>query len=538
MALSNNTSNKKSVWRELTAILQIYPMSYQDSNGDGYGDLRGIIQRLDYIADTLGVSGIWLSPIYPSPMYDNGYDIMDYKAINSMFGTMEDFDELLEEAHKRNLKVMLDYVPNHTSSLHSWFQESRKSRHSEKRDWYIWKDPKPDGSPPNNWITVGGGGLESAWKLDTDTMQFYMHSFKEEQPDLNWRNPEVVEAMFDVIHFWLKKGVDGFRVDVGYYILKHSDFKDEPENPNFDPFRDHPNERLIHVYSKDQHETRQLMARMSKEISDYGGFMVMEVYVPIEEHMELYKATMEGHYAPFNFDFIFVPWSSNEIRTAVENYLSLLRPNDIPVFTLGNHDQSRTATRLGGQPNARLAAVLQLSLPGLPFIYYGEEIGLEDVPVEEDRKMDTFTPPRDAFRTPMQWDTSEFAGFSTTTPRLPLSQDYAEKNVETQLKDPTSMLHLYKSLLKLRKEEIMIHGKYVPINSDNEFVYTFARTLENEKVIVALNFDDHEHTVNLGQEKAEILLSSFLDIPEDTNIKLNELKLRAKEGIILKEVRS
>jgi alpha-glucosidase len=518
-------------WFPGSVIYQIYPRSYKDTSHDGIGDLKGIIEKLDYIKD-LGVNALWLSPIYPSPMFDLGYDISDYKNIDPIFGNLNDFDQLTEEIHKRKLKIMLDFVPNHTSSHHPWFQESRETRDNPKRNWYIWKEPKPDGSPPNNWISVAGG---SAWEFDRKTKQYYMHSFLKDQPDLNWRNPEVVDAMIDVLRFWMKRGVDGFRMDVFYYIFKDERFLDEPQNKGYRPGIDHPNEKLKHIYSKDQPESLDMMAKFNDVLDEFGDkFMVSETYVTIPETINIYTTSKSGSHAPFNFHLIFQPFEVKAYKKIIDEFQTSIRDEDVPVYVLGNHDQSRIVTRLGGEQPARVAAMMKLTLPGTPFIYYGDEIGMEDVPIPSEKRKDTFEVNRDPQRTPMQWDASRFSGFSNVEPWLPVSRDHRTVNVKTELADPYSMLALYKALLRLRKTLITIHsGRYLPVSIENESIFAYIRCFGEENLLVVLNFSHEQQIIKLPYRELKFILSTYLD-HKDPEIKEFTFCLRAYEGWILR----
>ena len=359
---------------------QIYPRSFQDSDGDGIGDLGGIIERLDYLT-WLGVDAVWLSPIFPSPMADFGYDIADYTDIDPLFGSMEDFDRLLEAVHARDLKLILDLVPNHTSDRHPWFEESRSSRENPKRDWYLWKDPAPDGGPPTNWRSVFGG---SAWQYDDTTGQYYYHAFLKEQPDLNWRNPEVRDAIFDVMRFWLDKGVDGFRVDVMWHLLKDEQLRDNPPNPDYHP--DQPDHaRFIPAFSEDQYEVHTIVEQMRAVTDAYDDrVLIGEIYLPIPRLVAYYGPEGRGAHLPFNFQLILLPWDARRIDAAISKYEGALPPDGWPNWVLGNHDKPRIASRVG-RAQARVAAMLLLTLRGTPTLYYGDEIGMQNVAVPPER---------------------------------------------------------------------------------------------------------------------------------------------------------
>lgn len=529
-------------WWQRAIFYQIYPRSFQDSNHDGIGDLPGIIERLDHVKD-LGTEAIWLSPFYPSPMKDFGYDISDYCAVHPMFGTMTDFDELLDEVHARELKLILDLVPNHTSDEHPWFKESRKSRDNPKRDWYIWRDPAPDGGPPNNWLSCFGG---PAWTFDAQTGQYYLHSFVRQQPDLNYRNPEVVDAMLAVMRFWLDKGIDGFRVDVIEFMLKHPDFPDEPENPHWDGVE--PYQRLEHIYSRNQREVHAVIRQMRKLVDAYGDkVLIGEVFVFEESIMAYYGNGDECHY-PFNFWLIYQAWSAPLVRQAVNRFEAALPEGAWPNWVLGNHDQKRVATRIG-PAQARLANMLLLTLRGTPTSYYGEELGMENVAIPPEKVQD---PPavnqpevahifgRDPERTPMQWDDSPHAGFCApeVEPWLPVAEDYQERNVAQQRDDPASMLNLYKALATLRRLEPSLSlGDYTAVDvgshADDIFAYTRNHP-QGDPFLIVLNMSQNAHTLELEHvaEHADIAVAS--DMTRRAQVTLSALELAPNEGLVLR----
>ena len=336
-------SDDSSWWRD-AVIYQIYPRSWRDSGRDGVGDLPGILSRLDHLT-RLGVDAVWISPIYPSPMADFGYDVSDYTGVDPLFGTMADAERLIAEAHARGLKVILDFVPNHSSDRHPWFQAARSSREDPHRDWYIWADPAPGGGVPNNWMSAAGG---PAWTLDEGTGQFYLHSFLPEQPDLNWRNPAVREAMLGAMRFWFERGVDGFRLDVVYRCVKDEALRDDPVNPDFDPDRQHPQNRVIPVHSADQPEVMELVVEPMRRLARAFGdrLLIGEIYLPLERLVTYYGAD-SGVHLPFNFALIFADWSAPALRDLIRRYESLLPPDGWPNWVLGNHDQPRIASRVG-----------------------------------------------------------------------------------------------------------------------------------------------------------------------------------------------
>lgn len=344
-------------WWHKSIIYQIYPRSFHDSNNDGIGDLKGIISKLDYL-QWLGVNAVWISPIYPSPMADFGYDITDYKGVDPIFGTMSDFDELLQKAHEKGIKVILDLVPNHTSDQHPWFLESRSSRDNPKRDWYIWKDADAFGGPPNNWLANFGG---RAWEWDEKTKQYYYHAFLKEQPDLNWRNPEVQKAIFDVMRFWFGKGVDGFRINVLWHLIKDEHFRDNPLNPDYIQGMRFYRSQLP-VYSADQDDVLDIVKKMRDVAEEYKDkLLIGEIYLPVERLIRYYGQEGKGIHLPFNFQLIMLEWEPDLIFHMVNRYEQLLGKKNWPNWVLGNHDNSRIASRVGRQ-QARVAAVLLLTL--------------------------------------------------------------------------------------------------------------------------------------------------------------------------------
>ncbi len=478
------------LWWQSGIIYQIYPRSFQDSNADGIGDLNGIIRRLDYLK-WLGIQAVWISPVYPSPMADYGYDISDYQDIHPIFGSMEDFDRLLDEVHQRGMKLILDLVPNHTSDQHPWFLESRSSRDNPKRDWYIWKDALPDGSEPNNWLAMFGG---KAWEWDETTQQYYYHAFLKEQPDLNWRNPDVQRAMMDVMHFWLRKGVDGFRVDVMWHMIKDSQFRNNPVNPDYQPHQATV-DQLLAVYSTDQPEVHGIVRQMRQVLDSYPErMMIGEIYLPVHKLVTYYGENGSGAHLPFNFQLLNLPWDASQLAAAISQYEGALPENGWPNWVLGNHDQPRITSRVGIQ-QARVAALLLLTLRGTPTIYYGDEIGMQDVPIPFDEVQDPqgLNMPdknlsRDPSRTPMQWDASVNGGFSPSKPWLRLSSAFRRQNVDSERDNPFSMLTLYKRLIDLRQKEVSFTaGAYIPVHSDHQ-ILAYKRTFEEAaSFLIVLN---------------------------------------------------
>ncbi|MFL5258526.1 MAG: alpha-amylase family glycosyl hydrolase [Hyphomicrobiales bacterium] len=517
-------------WKE-GVVYQIYPRSFQDSDADGIGDLPGIASRLGYLVE-LGIHAIWISPIFASPMADFGYDVSDFRAIDPIFGTLADFDRLLEAAHARGLKVILDFVPNHTSDRHPWFIESRSSRSSPKRDWYVWRDPKPNGSPPNNWVSEFAG---PAWTFDASTGQYYYHAFLKEQPDLNWRNAEVRAAMLDILRFWFERGVDGFRVDAIHQLIEDVALRDNPPNPDWRPGMS-PARRLLRTHTIDQPEVHDAIAAMRSVADRYGAVMIGEAYLPIDRLMAYYGADLTGFHLPFNFHLISTPWQPIAVGLLIRAYEAALPKGAWPNWVLGNHDRPRVASRIG-PAQARVAAMLLLTLRGTPTIYQGEELGLENVSIPPEAIHDPWerNAPglglgRDPVRTPMAWSAGLGAGFTAGVPWLPLSPNYAKFSIETQARDPASMLSLYRALLSLRgAEEALSMGDYTEVASTDALLM-YERRCGNRRLLIALNMTSRSEPRTSGPEISRILLSTH---PEGST----SATLRGDEGWIA-EVRS
>lgn len=526
-------------WWQTGIIYQIYPRSFADANGDGVGDLDGIRARLDHLV-WLGVDAVWISPFYPSPMVDMGYDVADYTGVDPVFGTLDDFDRLLEEAHGRGLKVILDFVPNHTSDRHPWFEASRSSRTDPKRDWYIWRDPAPGGGPPNNWLSVFGG---SAWTFDAATGQYYYHAFLKEQPDLDWRNGEVRRAMYDVLRFWLERGVDGFRVDVMWHLVKDAEFRNNPINPDYRAGR-HPSERQLQVYNTDQPEVHEIVAEMRALLDSYGErVLIGEIYLPLDRLVAYYGADLGGAHMPYNFQLIEAPWDARHLAALIDEYEALLPRDAWPNWVLGNHDRPRVATRVG-LDQARVAAMLLLTLRGTPTLYYGDEIGMEEVPIPPDRIRDTsaFTAGapgfgRDGCRTPMQWNAQPpAAGFSPVEPWLPVSRDYPGVNVAAQRDDARSLLALHRRLIEIRRSHpALTVGHYVPLPAEGDLLAYLRRHRGDggpQELLILLNLGGDPLDAELpdGWRTAEVLVSTHLDRRGPI---ADDVPLRAHEGVVL-----
>ena len=586
-------------WWQTGVIYQVYPRSFQDTDGNGVGDLPGITARLDYLV-SLGIDALWISPFYPSPMADFGYDVANYTGVDPLFGTLADFDALLEAAHSKGLRVILDFVPNHTSDQHLWFLESRSSRDNSKRDWYLWHDPVPypdlppgqDTRPlceqyPNNWISHFGG---PAWTWDETTQQFYLHSFLPQQPDLNWRNPEVREAIYGAMRFWLDRGIDGFRMDVLWLLIKDAEFRNNPPNPDYHGGL-HDFASTLPVYTSDQPETHEIVAQMRALLDSYPDtftstnlssrpessqlhreaaverpasqsinasaaprvasetwvsaepqpsvshrVLIGEIYLPIAELVRYYgqpaqqgptvtpapqTPELNGANLPFNFHLILTPWNAPAIANIIRTYESALPPGAWPNYVLGNHDQPRLASRIGPQ-QARAAAMLLLTLRGAPTLYYGDELGMTDVPISPSEVQDPAEKNepgkgrgRDPERSPMLWVDAPNAGFTTpdARPWLPLLMDWPTLNAATQRRDRRSMLTLYRHLLHLRRQHDTLHSGAIADVAAEGTILRYRRVALPNGVST-----DFQILLNLGDEPATtpcapgtIVLTTLLD---------------------------
>ncbi len=530
------------LWWQTGIIYQIYPRSYQDSNQDGVGDLPGIRQRLDHLQN-LGIETIWLSPIYPSPMHDFGYDVADYVGIHPMFGRMADFDALLADIHARGLKLILDLVPNHTSDEHAWFVESRSSRNNPKRDWYIWRDPAPDGGPPNNWLSFFGG---PAWTFDETTGQYYLHQFVSQQPELNYRHPAVLPTMLNAMRFWLDKGVDGFRVDVIWLMMKDEQLRDEPINPDWDGVESHG--RLRHIHTQSVPGIHDIIRQMRAVLDEYDErMMVGEIYLPFDELVAYYGRAHDECHMPFNFHLIAnKTWQATAVRQLVETYEATLPAGAWPNWVLGNHDQHRVATRVGAA-QARVANMLLLTLRGTPTTYYGEEIGMEDghIPPEFVQDPPAVIQPeiahivgRDPERTPMQWNASPHAGFTEAAvqPWLPVAANYPSVNVAAQNGESTSMLNLYRALAHLRQEEAALSvGDYASVETAVPDIFAYQRAYPGaDSFLIVLNFGSNSHVLDLSQVGATAVIAVASDMQRSGLVDLAALSIGPDEGLVLR----
>jgi alpha-glucosidase len=527
----DNSMKKDFIWWHDGIIYQIYPRSFADSNNDGIGDLNGIINKLDYL-DELGIDAIWLSPIYPSPDVDFGYDVADYTAIDPKFGSMKDFEMLVKEAKKRDIHIILDLVLNHTSDQHPWFTESKKSRENPYHDWYIWKDPLPNGDPPNNWQAIFGG---SAWKYEPDLGQYYYHMFYEAQPDVNWRNPHVRKAMLDVFRFWLKKGVDGFRLDVFNAYFKDPTFKNNPTKLGLRAF-----DRQKHIHDVSQPEMYPLLEEIREILDQYKeAYAVGETFLADTEQTATYCGDSKLH-AAFNFEFAENRWHPKRFLDSALKWYDALSGNAWPNNFLSNHDMTRAASRYcfgKDDRRAKVALAMLLTLKGTPFIYYGEEIGLRDIPIR--KKSDIKDPigkrfwplfkGRDGCRAPMQWSSEINAGFSQTNPWLPVNKNYPERNVLRQKSDPESLLNFFKKIVEIRKAQPALQrGDFKPLIQDPRNILAFERQLANERIVVLLNFKSNEESFDLPSGKWHSLI-------DDGNPLSGEISLTPYQINILKK---
>lgn len=527
-------------WRD-GVVYQIYPRSFADSNHDGIGDLKGITAHLDYLED-LGVDAVWLSPIYPSPNVDFGYDVADYKAVDPRFGTMEDLLELIQEAHRRKIHIILDLVLNHSSDQHPWFKESRSSRDNAYRDWYLWKDPAPGGGAPNNWQSVFGG---PAWEYDSTTKQYYYHMFYKEQPDFNWRNPDVRRELLDVFRFWLERGVDGFRLDVFNLYFKQQDFPNNPSQPGIRAF-----DRQRHPYEQDQPEMMPLLAEIRAMLDAFGErYAVGETFQ--SDHDPEKAAQYVGKdrlHAAFSFEFTKRPWKAGQMLDAVQRWEHALDEDAWPNYVLCNHDVPRSASRFTrgeGDERLKVAAALLLTLRGTPFLYYGEEIGMRDIHVSRSQIQDPvgkrFWPlykGRDGCRAPMQWNGSANAGFSDTTPWLPVHPDYLVRSVEQQQKDSQSLYHFYRSLLHLRREiPALQKGMMIPLTHEPKPILAYLRQTSQQTVLVMLNFTGKPAQLYLSSALANRKWKLLLSTSRDTApaVQAHHFSLKPNEACILIE---
>lgn len=533
---------REAEWWQYSIIYQIYPLTFADANGDGIGDLQGIIQRLDYLnsdeknsGSSLGIDAIWLSPINRSPMFDNGYDVSDYYDICNTFGTLDDFKKLLQETHRRNIKVILDLVINHTSSEHPWFLESRSSRYNPKSDWYLWHDPAPDGGVPNNWLSYFGG---TGWTYDDKRQQYYYHAFNSNQPDLNWHNPEVRAAIYDVIRYWLDLGVDGFRLDASSVYSQDKYFRDNPVKfeGREDKYKDQ-----YHIYDKNLPENHEIIREIRRVIEEYDNRVLLgETFIDnrLYDSLVFHGVNNDELHLPFTFEFALSPWYPGYLQREVEKKELLTPEGGWPVYFLDNHDLPRHLSRwsecslcFDTFAIAKASATILLTVRGTPILYYGEELGMvnhENIPLEQLRDKVAIScldeeclPSRDGTRTPMQWDASPQAGFSfgkNVTPWLPVHDNYEYVNVETELSEQDSILNFYRELIQLRKNsEALQKGSWKPLIYYPYEHLAYLRETEQETVLVVINFS-YEKNFHLDRaipkQYWQVLLSTTLSVGE------------------------
>ncbi|WP_291976169.1 MULTISPECIES: alpha-amylase family glycosyl hydrolase [unclassified Chelatococcus] len=519
-------------WWQRAVIYEIAAISFQDSNGDGIGDLPGLRRRLDYLR-WLGVDAIWLTPIYRSPMLDLGYDISDFRNTDPRFGSMEDFDRLVDDIHSHGMRVILDFVPNHTSDQHPWFVESRSSKQNCKRNWYVWADPAPNGGPPNNWTSRFGG---SAWQYEPNTNQYYYHAFLVQQPDLNWRNPEVREEMAGILRFWMARGVDGFRMDASAVLAEDELMRDDPPNPTADE-NTPPPEHLKRVFTDDRPESMTYIEELRSVIDTFEERVLAgEVQGKTDRIGHFYGGERPRLHLPLNFALLDSPWDALSLQASIDAYFNAIPAGAWPTWVIGGHDKRRIASKIG-QAQARNLAVLLLTLRGTPFLFAGDELGAEQVNIPSDRIRDPFEKlvpghglNRDPQRAPMRWDCSETGGFTSGEPWLPMSDADRAPNVQDAQADPLSLLALYRALIKLRKEHsTLIAGDFRPRRSRNDII-TYERVDADASIMVALNLIDEPRLLEWNGSGV-LLLSTGLDRDLDTVI--GPLLLRPNEGVII-----
>lgn len=550
-------------WWKKSVVYQIYPQSFKDSNGDGIGDLKGIISKLPYLAD-LGIDVIWLNPIYSSPLVDNGYDIADYYQINSIYGTLDDFKELLEKAHQLGIKIIMDLVVNHTSDQHSWFQNSKQNRSGKYADFYIWKDPQPNGDPPNNWGSTFGG---SAWEYVPARKQYYLHLFAKQQPDLNWENPEVRAAIYKMMRYWFELGIDGFRMDVISLISKKQQYPDAPA--------DLPYTKNYYAGASNGPRVHEFLHEMNQQVlSHYPSLTVGETANTNSEQALLYtdperqELNMVFHFDHMHLDygrfgkFSNVRFKMSDLRQVLSEWQSKLEKGWNSLYW-SNHDQPRAVTRFGNDQEYRVESAKMLGtllhmMKGTPYIFQGEELGMRNVPFkslnqyqdietvnmiktlraakmsEDYIKRVVFLKSRDNARTPIPWDATDAAGFTTGKPWLDFSPDNQKINVNQALADENSVYYHYKKLIALRKKyPVIINGSYALLEPNDSAVYSYTRTSKSERIIVICSFSSFNvnfkvPTAVLG-ENSQLLLSNYSDSPKEL---ITKVVLRPYEALI------
>jgi len=530
-------------WWQHAVFYEIYPRSFADSNNDGIGDLNGISSKMKYL-HKLGVDAIWITPCYPSPQVDFGYDVADYENIDPMYGTLADFDHMVAQGKKHHVRIILDFVPNHTSDQHPWFLDSKSSRTAPHRDWYIWRDGKGPGQPPNNWISGFGG---SAWKLDPTTNQYYYHFFYAQQPDLNWRNPAVEKAMLDTTRWWYQRGVSGFRLDAVDTLFEDPALHDNPvlpgTNKQGDPNLDNKNNQNL----PEVHDVLQKLRRVADES---GAVLIGETWTATAAELDRYYG-QDGNELQMPMDFMFTTVNKLSPPEFRRQIAAVDGAHGWPVFVISNHDIVRSYDRYGDGKNndaiAKLMGAFYLTLRGTPILYYGEEIGMENN--NPTRKEDVKDPigrtgwpkeiGRDGERTPMQWNAAPNAGFSKKEPWLPVPPSYQTHNVATESKDPNSVLNLYKKVLALRHTNAaLLEGSYIALNEDDPNVMSYLRSYKGKAVLVALNMSatPQRITFNLAQQGFSRSAMKTLIASSTASAKGNEVTLEPF-GLLIAEVR-
>ncbi|CCD97035.1 putative alpha-glucosidase [Bradyrhizobium sp. ORS 375] len=527
--MSEETKQPDSSWWRDAVIYEIAPISFQDSDGDGKGDLPGLLSRIDHL-QWLGVDAVWLTPIYPSPFRDFGYDISDYCAIDPGFGSLADFDQLVSRLHQSGMRLIIDLVPNHTADDHAWFRESASSRDNAKADWYLWADPADNGGPPTNWISRFGG---SAWEWCEARRQYYYHSFLVEQPDLNWRNPQVRAAIADVMRFWLRRGVDGFRVDASAVLIKDELLRDNPADP--DAEGKPPPQRQRPVFTDDRPEAMHCIEFLRAVVDEFGGRLLCgEVQGKTDRIGHFYSNDEPRLHLPLNFALLDSEWTAHALQATIDAYYNAIPAGAWPVWVIGGHDKPRAASKLGAA-QARVLAMLLLTLRGTPFFFMGDELGMTQASIPADRVVDPFEKlvggyglGRDPERVPLRWDDSPHGGFTDGEPWLP--QGDPANNVARLKDEPTSLLHLYRALVALRRRTpCLTQGDYQPLRSRND-ILAFRRTLGRNTILVLLNIT-HEPRRWPGDEQGECLLST--DPGRRRGAISGPIQLRADEGVII-----
>jgi len=533
-----NFEKQKSIeWWKTAVFYHVYPRSFYDSNNDGIGDIQGIINKLEYLNE-LGVDAIWLSPIYDSPMKDYGYDVRNYRKIDTSYGDINDFEELLKKAHFLGIKIIMDLILNHTSIEHKWFLESSSSKKNDKRDWYIWRKGIKK-SFPNNWKSVFGG---SAWQYNEYTSEYYLHTFLKEQADLNWRNSSMRKAFFEEIKFWLDLGVDGFRLDVINMIIKDKKFRNNPSIVNFF----NPNRKL---FNRNHPKSHKIVKKVRKLVESYGNkVLVGEIFNTPPGNSELPASYLgnnnDGLHLAFDFSLFFKRWNAKTYYNSITKTYDALPSEGWPCFVLSNHDLNRSINRFGKnkEEKAIVAAVLLLTLKGTPFIYYGEELSMSNIKISKNdladplgKKYWPFYKGRDRSRSPMQWNSRKNAGFSQSKPWLPVSANYKEINAETLENLPNSILNNYKQLIFIRKKFISLQiGDWVPLINGDDNILAYKRIYKKEVLNILLNFSGHFRTVCMPEGRYRYVYTNH---PETVSLMVAKvILLQPFQTIILQSV--